>query len=195
VLSRVVRDKAFDNSIIVCILLNCVFMAMEDPTITDDSQKDALQADVLPLVEVIFAIIFSFELVVKCIVYGVRLYLSDSWNQLDTVIVGVSWFGILANNAGNFGSLRALRVLRPLRTVNKFPGLKLLVTTLFNAGDSSADDAPKVLRCDGGRPPDVHLECAVPHAVPDLRLRRPARVGRCLPQPLLLAGFGDDGRV
>jgi len=135
-LSGMVRNKTFDNIIIVFIFLNCIFMAMEDPTLEgkDESERNYLQATVIPMAELIFAIIFTVEFGLKCVVYGPGEYLSDNWNRLDCLIVGVSWFGILSEGGGNFSSLRVLRVLRPLRTVNKMPGLKVLITTLFNAG-------------------------------------------------------------
>ena len=75
-------------------------MAMEDPTVTEDSQKDELQLTVLPAVEGIFALIFTAEFMLKCFVYGLRQYLSDHWNKLDALIVGISWFGIISNGGG-----------------------------------------------------------------------------------------------
>ena len=71
VVSGIVLTKAFDNVIIGFIVLNCIFMAMEDPTADPDIERDTLQHDVLPLVELIFAIIFTGELVAKWVVYGV----------------------------------------------------------------------------------------------------------------------------
>ena len=127
---QVVEAKWFDTLIIGLIALNCVFLALEDPTKTGD-EKGYFQAEVLPAVEIAFAILFTIELILRCVAHGVPQYLDSGWNRMDATIVIISWFSIFGDWLGNLSSLRALRVLRALRMVTQFEGLKLLIETLF----------------------------------------------------------------
>ena len=80
---------------------------------------------------------------------GKHTYLRNPWNALDFVIVIVAiisiFTGPLTTNfscdaTGGGGSilkalrsLRALRALRPLRVIRRYPGLKLVVNSIFKA--------------------------------------------------------------
>lgn len=52
-------------------------------------------------------------------------------NLLDLVIVVAGWLPHIVQT--NTNSLRVFRLLRPLRTINRLPGLRIVVTTLLNA--------------------------------------------------------------
>ena len=127
---QIVEAKWFDTLIIGLIAVNCVFLAMEDPT-KAEHEKGHFQAEVLPAVEITFAVIFTIELILRCVAHGVPSYLDSGWNRMDALIVVISWVSIAGDFLGNLSSLRALRVLRALRMVTQFEGLKLLVETLF----------------------------------------------------------------
>jgi hypothetical protein len=61
-------------------------------------------------------------------------YLRDAWNVMDFIIVVTSWIPyLLPNIGGNASGLRTFRLLRPLRSINRFPGLKILVETILMA--------------------------------------------------------------
>jgi hypothetical protein len=78
---------------------------------------------------------------------GKYTYLRNSWNVLDFVIVNVAIISIFTGpivngycsdmKAGSIlkalRSLRALRALRPLRVIRRYPGLKLVVNSIFKA--------------------------------------------------------------
>ena len=51
----------------------------------------------------------------------------------DFVILVESVVSTSVSGSVNISGIRALRVLRPLRTINKLPGLKLLITSVMDA--------------------------------------------------------------
>ena len=86
---------------------------------------------VLPAMEIVFASIFTVELLMRCIAHGIPAYWADDWNKLDAAIVVVSWVSILGDMVINVSSLRAIRVFRVFRLLTAFDGLKELVQLCF----------------------------------------------------------------
>lgn len=75
-------------------------------------------------------------------------YLRDHWNALDASLVGLSWLTFALNDISALKSLRTLRllrVLRVLRTINKFPGLKLVVTAMMQSVGPMLNVIPVVM--------------------------------------------------
>ena len=133
-LLQLVHKPSFDYFVLLLIGCNAVMMALEDP------QKDPDNPTELELkmayFEAIFNIMFTFEMSLKMVALGVvrgpHTYLQSSWNLLDFVVVVTAWLPyILPDSSSKGGAVRAFRLLRPLRTINRFPGLKRLVTTIL----------------------------------------------------------------
>ncbi|GBG24665.1 Voltage-dependent L-type calcium channel subunit alpha-1S [Hondaea fermentalgiana] len=84
--------------------------------------------------EVLFNILFTFEMAVKIIALGFisqrGTYLRDGWNLLDFVVVFVGWLSYVPGIA-NLSALRTFRVLRPLRTLSSIPGMRPIVSALI----------------------------------------------------------------
>ena len=81
---------------------------------------------------------FSAEVIVKIVSFGFargpNTYLSVGWNLLDLWVVLTSWVPYIVGESAASGSVwRTFRLLRPLRTVQRFPGLRRLVETLYTA--------------------------------------------------------------
>mgnify|MGYP001617509467 FL=1 len=123
------HHKAFESFIIGCILLNCAVLALDDATRTDDPIW-------VTNLNYFFITVFSAELVIKVISFGFVLhpgaYLRNHWNQLDCIIVILSYLQLIPG-FGNFTAFRVLRVLRPLRSMNAIPPLRFLVTILLKS--------------------------------------------------------------
>lgn len=79
----------------------------------------------------IFTLTFTLELTVKVVamglVLGTNTYLRSAWNVLDFIVVVTAFVG------GDMAAMRCVRLLRPLRTLNKFKGLRAIVSTLLGA--------------------------------------------------------------
>ena len=83
----VIEHPLFDPLILLTIMCNCTTMAWASPLDPPGTEKEALLAKL----EWIYLYIFTFELSVKMIGYGVLFhpdsYLRDAWCQLDFVVV------------------------------------------------------------------------------------------------------------
>lgn len=79
-------------------------------------------------------ILFTWELVIKVIVYGFLFngensYMRNNWNIMDFVIVTFSLVSLIFSDVDLeiFKLLRMLRVLRPLRMISRNPGLRIAI--------------------------------------------------------------------
>ncbi len=112
--------------------------------------------DFLVYSDLVITIIFVMEMLLKMIGLGMcrskDAYFRSGWNALDCIIVILSVIGLatgpLAVGICNYDetpsagggllkalrSMRALRALRPLRVVRRYPALRLVVTSIMNAG-------------------------------------------------------------
>ena len=126
----------FDRCILILILLNSLFLAMNDYDFRNPNGKESWRNDLVNESEIIFLVLFTLECLTKTVamgfVVGKSTYLRDPWNWLDFIVVLVGWIGLLPGVA-NLTALRAIRVLRPLRSVNQLPELKSIVSTLLNS--------------------------------------------------------------
>ncbi|XP_065166003.1 voltage-dependent calcium channel type D subunit alpha-1 isoform X4 [Atheta coriaria] len=128
------NHSIFSNIILVCIMISSALLAMEDPIDTKSQMNVALG-----YCDYFFTSIFSTELLLKTITYGVFLhdgaFLRSAFNMLDLVVVCVSLVSIF-NQGGAMSVvkiLRVLRVLRPLRAINRAKGLKHVVQCVIVA--------------------------------------------------------------
>eukprot|EP00418_Pyrodinium_bahamense_P092481 CAMPEP_0179026606 /NCGR_PEP_ID=MMETSP0796-20121207/8601_1 /TAXON_ID=73915 /ORGANISM="Pyrodinium bahamense, Strain pbaha01" /LENGTH=1928 /DNA_ID=CAMNT_0020722691 /DNA_START=29 /DNA_END=5815 /DNA_ORIENTATION=- len=123
--------KVFDNFILLCILLSTVCMMLEVPT----RDPEHLLSRVIRVADMVFAIIFIVEMVVKLValglVWGKDAYLRNGWNWLDGIVVVVSIITMVGGSGGELKILRILRALRPLRVISRNENLKVVVQTIF----------------------------------------------------------------
>ena len=126
--SRIAFNKWFENLIIATIAANWALLTITDPNAEETEEQR--------IAELVFLIIFTFEMVVKIIALGFvaepNTYLRDPWNILDFVVVIFGWFGTFSE-VGNISAIRTVRVLRPLRTINSIPDLKILVNSIIKS--------------------------------------------------------------
>jgi len=152
---RIVWTKIFDRLILLAIIVNCVFIAMENPLLDDDHPVTVM----LNTVEMVFTVVFIVEMILKWLALGFfgfkkdyivhengsvlmvdyTGYFYESWNILDFVIVLSSSTSFIKTSNGNASSIRILRVLRPLRTVAKIKEVRILVETIFKSLRGLAD--------------------------------------------------------
>uniref|UniRef100_H2YSW8 Voltage-dependent L-type calcium channel subunit alpha n=1 Tax=Ciona savignyi TaxID=51511 RepID=H2YSW8_CIOSA len=130
----IANNNIFNNGIFVCIMLSSVALACEDPI---DSKADL--NEVLKYFDYVFTGIFTAEIILKMVAYGVILhkgsFCRSLFNLLDLLVVAVSLISILGNSDGFsvVKILRVLRVLRPLRAINRAKGLKHVVQCVIVA--------------------------------------------------------------
>jgi len=135
-LKAIVNAPAFGNFIIFCILASSAALAVDMPSVLPDSPT----ANTLELLDYLFTTIFCVEMVLKLIALGACAepdgYFRSGWNILDAVIVVSSVISLFLSDVEGLSVVRALRVartLRPLRVIQRNPGLRQVVSSLFMA--------------------------------------------------------------
>eukprot|EP01062_Namystynia_karyoxenos_P016880 TRINITY_DN1621_c0_g1_i2.p1 TRINITY_DN1621_c0_g1~~TRINITY_DN1621_c0_g1_i2.p1 ORF type:complete len:2570 (+),score=876.68 TRINITY_DN1621_c0_g1_i2:81-7790(+) len=127
---RITDDEWFERGILIVICVNCVTLALDDPTY----QNSGGVQEVLNVSNWIFLVIFTAECTVKIVALGFAAhhgaYLRSAWNVIDFTAVAVSLMQQLGGGALKLTVLRALRVLRPLRMVSRLKELRVLIQTL-----------------------------------------------------------------
>ncbi|XP_046400704.1 voltage-dependent T-type calcium channel subunit alpha-1I [Ischnura elegans] len=137
-----VKQKWFDNVVLLFIALNCITLAMERPNIPPTSKERLF----LSTANYVFTVVFALEMFVKVIATGMLsgkdAYFTSGWNIMDGSLVIISIVDLLMSLFSDSGSqrifvilrvFRLLRSLRPLRVINRAPGLKLVVQTLLSS--------------------------------------------------------------
>jgi hypothetical protein len=148
VMIKIVFNSWFDKFILLTIMANCVFLAINDPLCSKLTKSQVLAGGcnsdiskniylITETADMIFLIIFTVESSLKIIAMGIcrekTSYLRNPWNWLDFVVVVVAW--LERSGVGeNMSALRTFRVLRPLRTLTTIPGMKLIIVSMMQAG-------------------------------------------------------------
>lgn len=135
ILKKIVKMRYFDTTILILIILQSIFLALDNPLTDPQSPiiKFLFSADVF------FTIIFSIEVIIKIIVYGFLIngkdsYMQNAWNIIDLIVVLLSIFSFgVSKKLKASKILRMLKVLRPLRVISRNKGLKIGIQALFMA--------------------------------------------------------------
>ncbi|UJR26618.1 hypothetical protein I4U23_007937 [Adineta vaga] len=135
---KLVEWKPFEYLVLFTIFCNCAALALSKPLPNNDTTPANY---ILEQIEYIFLAIFTFEVILKIIAYGLCLhpnaYLRSGWNFLDFIIVVVGFLSVflVRYNVQGFDvkSLRAFRVIRPLKLVNGVPSLQIVLNSILRA--------------------------------------------------------------
>jgi flagellar basal body-associated protein FliL len=122
--------------ILLFITISTVLLAVQSPL--DD--PNTTMAHVLTYIDYGMTAIFTFEMVIKMISFGLLFngkdsYLYNGWNILDFVIVTSAIVGLIpgTGDISFLKALRMLRILRPLRLISRNRSLKLAILCLIKA--------------------------------------------------------------
>jgi voltage-dependent calcium channel L type alpha-1D len=128
----IVHHPYFDRIVLVLIAASTISVALDNPLNSPDSSF----VDTLGWVDFTLTIFFVTEVVLKVIAQGFyfnsNAYLRNNWNMMDFVITAIAVPSLQGSATPKvLNSLRTFRALRPLRLINRNPGLKLVVSSLF----------------------------------------------------------------
>ena len=93
-------------------------------------------SNVVKIINIVFAGIFTVEAVIKIIAQG-KEYFRESWNIFDFIVVIATLIGILLDlttsvqTGGKTTLIRAFRVIRVFRIIKRFHFLKIIIDTLI----------------------------------------------------------------
>jgi len=113
--------SCFEYIILLFIGVSCVHLTFDNP-LNDPNGELAFW---LNIVDYTTTFVFSIEFFVKVITFGFALngkksYLRHAWNQLDFLILLVSYTSLFSKmNISTLKILRMLRVMRPLRILSR----------------------------------------------------------------------------
>lgn len=126
----------FAKYIIVMIVFSSTALVLEDYYLSNDKGLKMI-CDHL---DIIFLVVFGFEVMIKMIAYGPCEYIRSFWRILDLTVVVVSLVDIVLKifitsqvNLAMLRVLRTLRCLRILRTASVWDGFKLTISALFHS--------------------------------------------------------------
>jgi len=147
-LFKLVTHRVFERSIISCIVLNTLLMAIEVYPELETPDKQ-LWRDCKEAINMFFAFVFTVEALLKLVAFR-SSYWRDTWNRFDFGCVAATLLGIIlqySNSGINISSLasvirifriaRLFRLLKfkPLRPMNKlFTSLAVSLVKLANVG-------------------------------------------------------------
>lgn len=123
-LLRVVKHPAFEWSILIMIFGSSITLCFEDIYLEENPRLMAI----LRYTNLVFAVLFAIEMIIKWFALGLKYYFSSVWTALDFVIVMVSLVSVAVEDSANLSalrSLRTLRALRPLRAISRWQGMKV----------------------------------------------------------------------
>lgn len=142
---RLTELKQFDMFILMLIGISSINLAIDEPYIEfcngigNGGECEPLYL-YLKYSDWVLTGLFTIEMVLKMISLGVvghkGAYWRDAWNILDGFIVIISIIAVFSDGDPALRALRsfrALRGLRPLRVVRRYPGMKLVVNSIFKA--------------------------------------------------------------
>lgn len=120
-----VNKKAFDNFIMIIIVLNAILIGVET-----EFYNDTIHA-----VQMSCLFIFTVEIFIRFLAADrPKDYFNDGWNMFDLVLVLVGYVPPSAFTGGNFLTVfRILRIFRVLRLVKTMPELKIIVEVLIKS--------------------------------------------------------------
>eukprot|EP01060_Flectonema_neradi_P008437 TRINITY_DN1601_c4_g1_i1.p1 TRINITY_DN1601_c4_g1~~TRINITY_DN1601_c4_g1_i1.p1 ORF type:complete len:2245 (+),score=298.91 TRINITY_DN1601_c4_g1_i1:109-6843(+) len=145
-LTDLILQRYFEMTMGYLIILNCCVIALNKNIL--DNSDDAMRT--VEIVDWVFTGIFTLEIVIKCVVYGVwkgeYSYLRrQRWNKVDTAIVLLSLISIpiqvqaKASAAGHHKTvntaaraIKAFRAFRPLRILVRTKRMKVVIGAFVN---------------------------------------------------------------
>lgn len=117
-LRRLVLSDVFGNVIMGCIVVNVLFMAIEH-----DGQPAGLE-NTLEITNLIFTLIFTFEMCLILTAIGPLEYLEDGFRIFDGCIVILSLVELTTGGGGGLSVLRTFRLVRVFRLISFLPALQ-----------------------------------------------------------------------
>jgi Ion transport protein len=130
---RVASHTKFDLTILTIIMINSIFMAMDNPTSDDDSEL----AGVLRIADNVFTVLYTIEMLIKVVANGFLIgknaYCKSGWNLIDLTVVVTGWIAFGSSSSSDFGTIRVIRLFKILRMVSMVPGMHNQVEALFLA--------------------------------------------------------------
>jgi hypothetical protein len=122
----------FKRFMLIIIVLNCIILVLDA-----ERASSSGSAGIFLFFDIIFAVVFVLELIVKLIAGGMAFagptsYFRSVWNWLDFI---VTFFSIMIFIPGvsNFTYLKILRLLRPIKASYTISGIRVMMVAVWQS--------------------------------------------------------------
>ncbi|XP_068169883.1 sodium channel protein type 4 subunit alpha B-like [Antennarius striatus] len=115
-----IDNPFFDLGIVICLIVNIIFMAMEHFPMSPEFDEH------LSTAHLVFTIIFAAEMVIKIVAMDPYNYFQVSWNIFDSIIVALSLLEL-------FVYLRPYPLLRVFRLARWWPSFHMLLMIIWTS--------------------------------------------------------------
>ncbi|KAF0040716.1 hypothetical protein F2P81_006614 [Scophthalmus maximus] len=122
-----VTNPFFDLIIVVCIVFNCLFLAMEHFPMTMEFEQ------LLNVTSLFFTGIFTAEMLLRLMAMDPYHYFRVGWNVFDSIIVAVSLVELALADVVGFPALRCFKLMRGLRLARWWPTLHMLMKIIWTS--------------------------------------------------------------
>ncbi|XP_008582173.1 PREDICTED: sodium channel protein type 7 subunit alpha [Galeopterus variegatus] len=124
---RVVMDPFTDLFLIICIILNIHFLAIEHYPMSEETNN------LLSIGNLVFIGIFTAEMILKIIVMHPYGYFQVGWNIFDSIIVFLGLAELCLVHIEGVAAFRLFRMLRIFKLGKYWPTFQILMLTLSNS--------------------------------------------------------------
>ena len=139
------QSQTFDNIILACILVSCLFLIIEPPyrdLVEVPGQTDVVKPELLSYSSLdngnyVFTFVFLVEFVCRVMGQGLyytkKAYLKDGWNIMDTVVLTFALieYSKVLEGMGIVKIIRMGRALKPLRLMKRNQSMRLVIDALL----------------------------------------------------------------
>ncbi|NXF86076.1 SCN4A protein, partial [Eubucco bourcierii] len=116
----IILDPFVDLLIMVCIIVNTFFMALEHPDLQSEYKS------MIYISDKVFTLIFTAEMILKIIALDPYNYFQQKWNIFDSIVVMIGLISFQEN-------LSAFRLLRIFKLAKSWPALNTLMKIILNS--------------------------------------------------------------
>lgn len=130
-----VFDPFVDLFITLCIVVNVVFMALDqyDENYADSGGMSPFLASMLVNGNYVFTAIFAVESFIKLAAMSPRYFFADKMNIFDFIIVAFSIVELLAEGIKSLSLLRSFRLLRVFKLAKSWKSLNDILKIMINS--------------------------------------------------------------
>jgi len=150
---KLVNRRRFEKGVIWCVVANTFVLMMDymgEDTVcytTGPAAGHCILQAVKPsasyqlcmdILNIIFLGIFTTEMVLKVVAYGIFGYASSTMRIVDAVTVMAGYVGMALDGNSSLTAIRCLRLARVFRLTRAYPALQVMLDSIFKSGPSCA---------------------------------------------------------
>jgi hypothetical protein len=144
-LNRLIEHWIFNTVVMILIVASTAVLCLDSAALTraadaakargDLNSAPVVTLEVMGVLNWVFALLFTIEMLLKQIALGCKSYFCNAFNVLDFFCVVVSWITLMpgGDTLGALKSVRSLRALRPLRLITRIKSMAIVLDALMRA--------------------------------------------------------------